>query len=540
MKTFVAALLTSVMLIAACTPTSTGPTPTGSGSAAPVDPRQTILTIGVSQEPSSFDPHVNVAAVSAYRYYPNVYESLIQYGTDGSLQPGLADSWTLSSDSKTYRFKLKSGVKFSDGAPFNAAAVKFGVDRLNQINKGAIALFSPIASVQPIDDLTVDIVLKQPYAPILAVLAGWQGAIFVSPQTVKDHEGTDNAQAWMKDHTAGTGPFMLDSWRPNDRIVFVRNPNYRQPAAADSIQRIIEPLIAEPATLRQQLAAGDIDIAEELTPSIVEPLRTASGVQVNVNVTHGSSFGQAVFFNLKKAPFDNVNLRRAIAYAIDYKRLVAVWNGIAVPAQGPFPETFKPWFSAKDAVQYQQDLTKAAAELQRGGLSMPLNPRLKVTVLWQAGQTAQRDMLSLIKEDVAKIGVDFEIVSTEIPQWREAIWKHTFEMAFFQSPLRYQDPDSFMSLSVRSSEYRDQGFNPGITDPSIDALIDAGRATADPAQRLTIYSQLQNKITDQVLFLFLVNKQHAWAQRTNVTGVVWNPNYGPHFKGNEIKKGPAR
>jgi len=97
-----------------------------------------------------------------------------------------------------------------------------------------------------------------------------------------------------------------------------------------------------------------------------------------------------------------------------------------------------------------------------------------------------------------------------------------------------------MSLSVRSSEYRDQGFNPGIIDKSIDDLIDAGRATSDQAQRLTIYNKLQQMITDQALFLFLVNKQHAWAQRTNVTGIVWNPNYGPHFRGNEIKKGPPK
>ena len=539
MKRSFAVVLAGLMLMAGCGPAPAGQ-PSASATTGPLDPRQAILTIGVSQEPSSFDPHVNVAAVSAYRFYPNVYETLIQYGTDGSLKPMLADSWTISGDAKTYRFKLRAGVKFSDGAPFNAAAVKAGLDRLNQINKGAIALFSPIASIQPVDDLTVDINLKQPYAPILAVLAGWQGAIFVSPMAVKDHEGGDNAQAWLREHTAGTGPFMLESWKPNDRIVFVRNPNFREPAGADGIVRVIEPLIAEPATLRQQLAAGDIDIAEELTPSIVEPLRSASGVAVNVNVTHGSSFGQAVFFNLKKAPFDNVNLRRAIAYAIDYKRLVTVWNGIAVPAQGPFPETFKPWFSAKDAVQYQQDLSKAAAELQKGGFSMPLSPRLKVTVPWQAGQTAQRDMLSLIKEDVAKIGVDFEIISMEIPQWREAIWKHTFEMAFFQSPLRYQDPDSFVSLSVRSSEYRDQGFNPGITDKTIDDLIDSGRATTDPAARQTIYNKLQQVITDQALFLFLVNKQHAWANRTNITGIVWNPNYGPHFRANEIKKGPPK
>ena len=167
-----------------------------------------------------------------------MYESLLQYAPDGTLKPMLADSWTINADAKTYRFKLHPGVKFSDGAPFNADAVKASLDRLNKINKGAIALFAPIASIQPVDDLTVDIVLKQPYAPILAILAGWQGAIFVSPKAVKDNDqGGDLGQKYLQDHTAGTGPFMLESWKPNDRIVFVRNPNFREPVAADAYAR---------------------------------------------------------------------------------------------------------------------------------------------------------------------------------------------------------------------------------------------------------------------------------------------------------------
>src|SRR4051812_42775254 len=174
-RQIIGALVSAVLLVSACTSATPGTTQPNGQSAGPVDPRQTILTIGVSQEPASFDPNVNVAAVSAYRYYPNVYESLIQYAPDGTLKPMLADSWTISPDAKTYRFKLRSGVKFSDGAPFNAEAVKFGLDRLNKINKGAVALFAPVDSIKPVDELTVDIVLKQPYAPILAILAGWQG-----------------------------------------------------------------------------------------------------------------------------------------------------------------------------------------------------------------------------------------------------------------------------------------------------------------------------------------------------------------------------
>ncbi|MEA2661784.1 MAG: peptide/nickel transport system substrate-binding protein [Chloroflexota bacterium] len=528
-------LLCTLVLVVACTAT-----PPASSTTGPIDPRQTTLMIGVGLEPQTFDPHVNIAEISSYRYHPNVYETLVQYAPDGTIKGLLADSWTISADGLTYRFKLKPGVKFSDGTPFNAEAVKANFDRVKTLNKGPVTLYAPINQITPVDETTVDFVLKAPYAPLLAILAGWQSGLFISPTAWKTNDagGGDLGQKWLNEHTAGTGAFTLESWKPNDRVTLVRNPNYREAVKATDIQRIVYPLIAEPATRRQQMASGDIDILEELTPSIVDQLKGAPGVKVEVNFSVGSPFGQTVFMNLKKKPFDDVNVRRAISYAIDYKRLVAVWNGLAVQATGFFPDVFKPWFSGETVV-YQQDLTKAADYLRRAGLSMPMNPRLKFNVLWQAGQTSQRDMLQLVKEDLAKIGIDLEVVSAEIPQWREAVWTKNYDMAIFQSAMRYADPDAIMSLVVHSSVYQGQ-FNPGILDPAIDGLIEKGRATADPAQRRTVYNDLQKILTDNAYLLYLVNKQQAWAYRTNVTGIVWNSNYGPRFNGNEIKKTSAK
>src|SRR5258708_32287954 len=137
----------ALLLVVSCTPAAT-PTATTTS----VDPRQKILTIAVTAEVQTFDPEVNVAAISAYRFYPNMYESLIQYAPDGSLQPMLADSWTVDASGLVYRFKLHPGVKFSDGSPFNADAVKFAFDRLRSVNKGAVALFEAIDTVKPVDE----------------------------------------------------------------------------------------------------------------------------------------------------------------------------------------------------------------------------------------------------------------------------------------------------------------------------------------------------------------------------------------------------
>ena len=100
-------------------------------------------------------------------------------------------------------------------------------------------------------------------------------------------------------------------------------------------------------------------------------------------------------------------------------------------------------------------------------------------------------MGQLIKEDLSKIGIDIELVSVELPVWRESIWKHTFELSFAQSSLRYIDPDAYARLYALSSEWRDGGFNPGIRDPKLDELINAASATPDEAQRKAYYEQFQ-------------------------------------------------
>lgn len=536
--------IVAAMISVACTSTSTTPPGSSVGtspSAGPVDPRLRTLTIGVSLEGQTFDPHVNVAAITAYRFYPNVYESLVQFGLDGKVMPMLAETWAISDDARTYTFDLRSGVKFSDGTPFDAEAVVQSFERFRKIGKGPVALFQPVESVRAVADLVVEFKLSQPYAPILAVLASWEGALWLSPAAVEANEKDgDLGQGWLTDHSAGTGPFVISSWEPNVRLVLTRNSHYREPLESDAIERVVYTYTAEPGTLRQQLETGDLDIAEQITPALIEPLERAEGVEVEIDVTHAVQVSQTLFLNLAKEPLNNADFRRALAHAIDYERLETVWNGIASRAHGPFPQTFVPWFSADHAVQHDYDLAKARDYLSKAGLSAPISPELRFKVLWQAGQTAQRDMAQLIAEDWAKLGIQLDITEVTVPVWRDEVFKHRFEMAFIQAPIRNPDPDSLMKLYVHSSTYREGGFNPGIRDPQIDDLIDRAAVTADPEIRRTHYNEIQRLLTENAYALWLVNKKYAWAHGNNVTGIVWNPVYGPFFRAHEIRKTSVR
>jgi peptide/nickel transport system substrate-binding protein len=529
-----------VVILGACTAPTTGPSASQSADTGPIDPRRTTLNIGHALEANSFDPQVNTAQFSAQKFYPNIYEGLVRWGADGNLNPMLAESWTASPDGLTYRFKLRSNVQFSDGTPFNAAAVKSSFDRFRSLAKGAVLLFEPIDKVNPIDSTTVEFALKRPYAPFLAVMASWQAAIFVSPTAIETNAGTDNAQTWLKNHTAGTGPFVLDSWVPNSTLVLTRNSHFREAPQGDSIQRIVYHFISEPSTQRQQLRNGDIDILDVVPPSILAPMRTDPGVNVTLSESLGSAFGFWVMFNLSRKPFDDVNLRQAVAYAIDYKRLVALWNGIAEQAEGPYPPSFAPWFSKSDVLQYNQDLTKAGDALKRGGYQMPLNPRIKITLVWQAAVPVQRDMSTLIKDDLAKIGIDVDVQGQEIAVQRENIWTHNFDMMWFQETHRFADPDAFVSFQLHSSEWRYGGTNPGVRDPHIDDLIAQGKQTSDQSARQKIYNEIQKLVTNNPPYLFVLNAKQAWAAGNDVIGINWIPAYGQFWYGQEIKKKVSR
>ena len=500
---------------------------------------QRTLIIATAAEPQSFDPAVNVAVVSAYRFYPNVYEGLVQYAPDGKILPMLAEKWQVLDGGLRYRFSLIKDATFSDGTSFDADAAKFAFDRFLGIGKGLASTFSSVKSVDVVDKYTLDIVLKEHFAPLLAVLASWYGAVFVSPAAAKAHDsGGDQGQAWLRDHTVGTGPYTLESWVPENRVILVRNPRYRLGWKPGQIERVVFTIMREPSTMRQAVEGGEVDMAEEIPPSLIAPLKNAKSVAVNVKFSQGSSWGQALYLNLQKPPFNNVNIRKALAYAIDYKRLVDVWQGIGSLPSGPFPPTSKPWFSEKAIVRYQYDLGKAREYLAKAGMNMPINPPMTFKILWQTGATAQRDMAQLIAEDWAKLGIQLSIQETPLPVWREAIWQHTFEVAFVQESLRYNDPDAIASLEYPSKEYRYRGWNPGYNNPRIDQLVDLGRTTVQTTARVLFYTEFQHIVTDEVVLLDLVNKLHAFVARREVEGIVWNPNYGPHFRAYEMRKNP--
>jgi peptide/nickel transport system substrate-binding protein len=225
------------------------------------------LTLAILYWAPDLDPQTNYD-VSAATYLPACYDSLVRVVGEkkGTLVPDLATSWSHSADGKTWTFKIRSGVKFHDGTPLDAAAVKFTFDRLLKLGPslaGASGDFSEITKVEAVNPTTVRFTLQYPFSSFLTSLTTSWGIGIVSPTAVKKHldpkNPKDQAHAWLQDHEAGSGPYMLTSYDRNTGMTLTKFPGYWGGWSGKHFNRVVMNFIGQSTTQRLELQRGDLD-----------------------------------------------------------------------------------------------------------------------------------------------------------------------------------------------------------------------------------------------------------------------------------------
>ncbi len=492
------------------------------GSAALAQTPPNVLVVGQIAEPKSLDPHA-VTAVNDFRILVNLYDGLVRY-KDGTLEvePSLATSWNISDDGKTYTFKLRDGVKFHDGSPFNAAAVKFNFDRMLKEDNpyhdtGPFPLaffFSSVDSVNVIDDLTVEFKLKEPYAPFLSNLAYPTGLI-VSPAAV---------MKWGKDfgrHPSGTGAYKFDSWEANSKVVITRNDDYWD--GAPSLDAIVYRPITDANTRVAEMLSGGLDVMVEVPPDSVAQFSDNPAFKVYEQA------GPHVWFlilNVKDGPFSNKLVRQAANYAINKKAIVDnILQGTAEVAAGPTPPAFA--WAYDDALQpYPYDPDKAKALLKEAGYDGK-----EVTFYVTEGGSGMLDPVAMgtaIQADLEAVGMKVKI---ETYEWNTFLGKvnpglegkaDMAEMAWMTN-----DPDTLPFLTLRTAAFPDSGgFNSGYySNPKVDELLDKARSSTDQAERAKLYKEMQEIVHDDAPWVFIAN----WKQNAVTAASVKNFKLQPSF-----------
>ena len=461
------------------------------------------LTVGLELDIPGFDPlKVGVYDTAANIAASVLLETLVKLDDNGKPTPSLALSWSSSDDFKTWTFKLRPDVKFHDGTPFNAAAVKFNFDRQKDPKNNCRCAFyiANTLAVEAPDDLTVVYKLKDPAVNFPALLTRPDQNQTIHSPTAIQAKGDDYNR-----NPVGTGPFLLKSWTAGDRMVTERNPNYWDKAKPYLDRVVLRPL-PDSQSRFASLKSGETDVvwADEFEADNIERAKKDSTLQV---LTYGGSGAAVVAFNTKVAPLDDVRVRQALVMALDRKKMSqAITNGLARPASNPYGDGS--WVKCKDDGALPEDQKKAAALIKEYGKPVKFKMLFTATPRGRAnGQVLQQ----LWKN----VGAEMEIEQVD----QATIPPRAFQRKFDVTPWRivdFPDPDVQMFANFYSKSPLNLA---NYSNPDLDKALEGARVTPDEAKRVEFYCEASRIINQNATWFWTFQNTYYAMAKAKVKGV---------------------
>ena len=463
-----------------------------------------------------------------------VYDQLITIDEKGEIKPLLATSWEVSEDYKTYTFHLRKGVKFHDGTPFNAEAVKFTFDRMTNLGKFASGGWNRIAdknSVEVVDEYTVRIHLIKPYTPwIRGDLSINTGYSIMSPTYVKKHITSDDpyAEKWMAYHECGTGPWKLVSWIKGQKIVFEKNKDYFGGDEGISgrrtphVDKLIFQVFKDSSTGRLWLERGDLDLAEKLSSDDLIALEKTPNIKIYENIPAKIVY---LTFDVSKPPFNDENVRKAMAYAINYQELIDyVERGhaelphgmISSACYGHNPERF----------QYSYDLEKAKEFMAKSKYPDGFTTKLLFS---PDRNPAFRKSAVYIQSYLKKIGINVVPESLAFPTQLDICSKGDYGIALRDWIPFYPDPSEtaawFYNIRVD-----DSGWICSFWDNK-EAIhnMEVAETLPDSPERYKLYDETDKLAISEAIYVPLYQTASLLAFRDNVKNISWDLRLGIRF-----------
>jgi peptide/nickel transport system substrate-binding protein len=442
------------------------------------------ITIGQELDIPGFDPlKVGVYDTSAQSAAALIFDTLTYRDDKGEPQPKLALSWTHSDDYKTWTFKLRPGVTFQDGTPFNAQAAKESFDRWKDpANKCRCAFYiSFIHDVQAPDELTLVYNLSDPAVTLPANLSFPSPTNVVHSPTAWKTKGDDYNR-----NPAGTGPYILKSWAAGDRIVLEKNPNYWK-KGHPYLDRIILKPLPDAQSRFASVQSGEADIIWDDEYDADNILKAQKDPKLEVHSYAGSG-AQVWAFNTKVAPFDDVRVRQALVMAIDRKKMSqALTNGLSRPATNPYGDGS--WVKCKDDGALPYDVENAKALLKDYG--KPVEFKMLATATPRGRAVGQ-----VLQQFWKQVGANMEIEQVD----QATIPPRAFMRQFQLTPWRivdFPDPSPQMYANFHTGS---PVALANYSNPELDRLLEHSRSTADLDKRTEDYCAISR----------LINKEAIW------------------------------
>ncbi len=485
------------------------------------------ITIAVANNFISMDPHDTNDTLS-YSAQKTMVEGLVGFDKDMKVVPVLAESYSANAAATEFTFKLHKGIKFHDGTPFNAEAVKVNIDRLANpdLNLKRHSLFALVKETQIVDEYTVKVTLSEPFGAMVNTFAH-PAAMMISPKALETY-GKDVSQ-----HPVGTGPFKFSEWDQSDHLKVVKNEQYWKQGYPKVDSITFKPTPENGARVAM-LQTGEADFIYPVPTEQAEGINGNDGIVVE---NKQSIVVKYLSMNTLKKPYSDVRVRQAINYAINKDAFVkVVMNGFATPLESVIAPNTQ--FYTKQE-QYKFNLEKAKELLKEAGYEKGFTAKL-----WGDNDSSRIKGMEFIQQQLSQIGVKVEIVPMESGTMDNKIWSvqdpNAAEIEMYYGgwspstgdadwgirPL-VGGKDSFPPKSYNTAYYNNDEVNQNIKD----AL-----ATADSEKRKAAYEKAQKTIWKDAPWAFLSVDDTMAGKKNYLEGIYLLPDGSLSIENIEIKQ----
>ncbi len=483
------------------------------------------IVYGLTLNPSGLDPHIHISSELGIPFF-SVYDTLVyRHPQTMDFVPGLAERWEMAPDGLTWTFRLRQGVTFHDGTPFNAQAVAANLDRITnpELASGkALALLGSYTGYTIVDDYTIALHLAEPFAPLLDGLSQVYLGM-ASPAALREY--SKNTYQW---HQVGTGPYRLEEVVPGDHITLRRNDDYAwgpvfyAEATSQSVDTIEFRFFEDPATRSLALESGEVQMIGELLPTDVELL--LGNTQVRVLRVPIPGLPQQFFFNLKRAPTNELAVRQALLYATNRTEIVdAVFQGQSPAAHGPLT-ALTPFYDPAVETLYPFDPAFARSLLQGAGFGDSDGDgvwdrdgeALRLTMVF-ASWNQTPEVAQLVQSEWRDIGVEVELIRVpDFPTLRRYALEGDFDLIAFY--------DFGVDASMLNRFYMTDGASnwSGFSDPELDGWLHEAVRQVDTGARAAFYSSAQRRIMEQAVVLPIRDYVNIHGTTARLDGVIFS------------------
>lgn len=499
-----------------------------STSAFAATPANTLVIAKNIDDMISLDP-AEAYELTGIEVDANIYDRITRIDAKDptKVDPGVAESWTVSEDGKTFTFKIRPAMKFASGSPITADDAAFSLQRVIKLDKTPAFLVSQLGwtkdnvdqMVKALDPSTLQIAIGPKFSPslVLSLLSSIVGSVVEKQVVIQHDQGGDLGNAWLKAHSAGSGSFTLRSWQANESVVLEANPNYRE--GAPPLKRVVIRHVPEPASQRLLIEKGDADIARDLSPDQIAGL--AGNKDVTISISPQATL-HYVGLNLAFKPFQDVRVRQAMHYLIDYDGMANSF----LKGQDQVHQTFWPsgFWASLDENPYKLDPTKAKALLADAGFPNGFDVTLDAS-----NSSPYINMAQSIQSSMAQGGIKVTIIPGEQKTVITKYRARQHQMLLIYWGPDYMDPHTNADSFARNTDNSDNpptkplAWRNSWLIPEISKMTEAAVEERDLAKREQDYKDLQKKVMDEGPFIIMFQDIKQLAERNNVKNFILGP-----------------